>query len=27
MKATCVIERYKEAIGVIEKHSREPTVI
>lgn len=27
MKATCVIERYKEAIGVIEKHSRVPTVI
>jgi len=27
MKATCVIERYKEAIGVIEKHSREPTAI
>ena len=26
-KATCVIERYKEAIGVIEKHPREPTAI
>ena len=26
-KATCVIERYKEAIGVIEKQSRAPTAV